>query len=82
VSRNGVPKKEGSKAKVDTVDIFRIQSDGELVWLESAISVQDGRAKVSELMMNTPGQYFLFCQKTQEKIYVGSDGSAKSSDGT
>jgi hypothetical protein len=62
--------------KVDTIDIFRIQPDGELVWIDSTVSLEDGRARVSKLMVNTPGEYFLFCQKTQEKIYVGKSNSA------
>jgi hypothetical protein len=58
---------------VHTVDIFRIQPDGELVWIDSAISLEDGRARVFELMVDIPGEYFLFCQKTQEKIFVSAN---------
>jgi hypothetical protein len=62
---------------VHTVDIFRIQMDGEPVWLDSAVSLEEGRAKISELMASVPGEYFLFCQRTQEKILITSNNETK-----
>jgi hypothetical protein len=59
--------------KIHFFDIFRIQADGEPLWLDSALDTEEARDMATKLMAKEPGQYFVFNQKTQEKIFVRPD---------
>jgi hypothetical protein len=62
--------------KMHLFDIFRIQEDGEPLWLDSALDMEQAEDMATKLMAKAPGQYFVFNQKTQEKIFIGPDGDA------
>jgi|KBSMisStaDraftv2_1062788.scaffolds.fasta_scaffold21673_3 hypothetical protein len=58
---------------IDPVDIFRLDS-GAVRWLESAATVEHARARVLELMANSPGEQFLILdQQNGTKQIVTSD---------
>jgi hypothetical protein len=51
-----------------TFDILKKHEDGSFIWLEAAQSVQIARARVQELCTKTPGEYFVFDQKSQQIV--------------
>jgi hypothetical protein len=62
----------GREGRMHTFDIFRMQADGEPLWLDTAGSLEEGRNQIVEMRKSVPGEYFLFDQKTQEKIFEKS----------
>lgn len=55
---------------MQTFDIFRIQPNGELLWLDAVDSLAEGKNRATEMSKTSPGRYFLFNQETREKIFV------------
>lgn len=49
-------------------DIFRKDLLGTPVWMESVQDMETARLRVSELSRRSPGEYFVFCQETQEIV--------------
>jgi hypothetical protein len=72
----GSPNVNPKSPKIHLFDIFRIQADGEPLWLDSALDMEEAGDLATKLMAKVPGQYFVFNQKTQEKIFVGPDEDA------
>ena len=60
-------------SRIHIFDIFRMQTDGESIWLDTAGSHEEGQTRISELRAATPGNYFLFNQKSQEKTFFNAD---------
>ena len=55
-------------------DIFRTETNGGVLWIESAATLQDARARVQELGMRSPGEYLLLNQETGNKLVIRLDG--------
>lgn len=51
------------------LDIFRKDVQGNPLWLDCAADLQAARFRLSELATLTPGEYFVFDQRTQEIAY-------------
>ena len=77
ISDNG---REGARSqktsRMHIFDVFQMQTDGESLWLDTAASLEEGQARISELQATNPGSYFLFNQKTQEKIFLNADNQS------
>ena len=56
-------------------DIFRVETNGGLVWQAIAESLDVARLKVKMLMDEQPGDYIIRSQHTGHKIVVKADGS-------
>jgi hypothetical protein len=46
------------------IDIFRAETNGGVLWTQSAASLEDAKARVQELGMRSPGEYILLNQET------------------
>lgn len=55
-------------------DIFRAETNGGVLWIESATTLEDAKARVQELAMRSPGEYLLLNQKTGNKLVIRLDG--------
>jgi hypothetical protein len=51
------------------LDIFRIES-GDLWWCEAAASMENARARIEKLAQSSRGSYFIFNQKSGERVHV------------
>ena len=51
------------------LDIFRKDVQGNPLWLDCAADLQAARFRLTELATLTPGEYFVFDQRTQEIAY-------------
>ena len=51
-------------------DIFRVLQDGQPLWLESASTVEDARARIKKLGEFCPGEYLILSQKTGHKLSI------------
>lgn len=55
---------------VPPFDIFRLDKDGSLQWLQTADSLQSAQLRIEVLGLSAPGQYVIFSQKTGHKTVV------------
>jgi hypothetical protein len=49
-------------------DILRRHEDGSFLWLETAENIEIAKARLEELRAQTPGNYFVFDQKSQQIV--------------
>jgi hypothetical protein len=49
-------------------DIFRRDLVGTAVWIEAVQDIEVARRRILELAKNSPAEYFVFSQKTQEIV--------------
>jgi hypothetical protein len=56
-------------------DIFRIETDGHLMWRGKAETLDVARLKVKMLMDEVPGNYLIYSQQTGHKMIIKADGS-------
>ncbi len=55
------------------LDIFRVETSG-VLWVESAATMEDAKARVQELAVRSPAEYILLDQKTGDKLVIKPDG--------
>ena len=56
-------------------DIFRVETDGHLVWKDTAETLDLARLRIKILMVLSPGDFVIYSQETGHKTVVKSDGS-------
>jgi hypothetical protein len=49
-------------------DILKRNADGSFVWLEAAQDLQAAKARLQQLSAPSPGEYFVFDQRTQQIV--------------
>jgi hypothetical protein len=54
---------------VPSLDIFRIES-GDLRWCDAAATMKTAKARIEKLALSSRGNYFIFDQKSGQRIYV------------
>jgi hypothetical protein len=71
-------KLEEDPGKIMTVpfDIFQAESDGSVLWLESAATLEDAKARIQQLAVRSPGEYLLVNQETGNKLVIKLEGLA------
>jgi hypothetical protein len=50
------------------LDILKRQKDGSFVWIEAASDVNVAEQRLSQLVSISPGEYFVFDQRTQQIV--------------
>ena len=58
-------------------DIFRVESNGHLVWQGIAETLDVARLHIKILMVGQPGDYVIHSQQTGHKTIVKVDGSTE-----
>ena len=58
-------------------DIFKMKK-GEYVWLETAVTLDDAKARVQELGAAEPGEYVIFDEKNCDRISLTVEHRQKS----
>jgi hypothetical protein len=56
------------------VDIFRVAPTGDVLWLESAATLECAKVRIEELAARSPGEYLVLDQQTGNKHFIGPDG--------
>ena len=51
-------------------DIFHVMKNEEPLWIEAAPTMEEARARVTELGESRPGEYIILSQKTGHKISI------------
>ena|ERR1700719_3259914 len=59
---------EHRKMPSPQLDILRRERDGSFIWIEAAQDVEGAKARLEELVAATPGEYFVFDQRSQEIV--------------
>jgi hypothetical protein len=49
-------------------DIFRLDEDGKELWIEPAKTLDEAKARVHELGVREPGDFFIFNHTSAERI--------------
>jgi hypothetical protein len=49
-------------------DILRRHNDGSFIWVETASELSHARDRLQQLNAATPGEYFVFDQKSQQIV--------------
>ena len=57
-------------------DIFQSESNGSVLWLESAATLEDAKARIQQLALRSPGEYLLVNQDTGNKLVIKLEGLA------
>ena len=55
---------------VPPIDIFRIDSDGQLIWRASADALDSAQRRVRILMTSEPGDYLIYSHETGHKTFI------------
>jgi hypothetical protein len=55
---------------IDLFDIFQMEADGSLQWLESAPTFEKAKARIEQWAVFSPGAYLLLDQKTGTKVII------------
>jgi hypothetical protein len=50
------------------LDILKRTEDGSFVWMEAANDLSMAKARLKQLVDNTPGEYFVFDQRSQQIV--------------
>jgi hypothetical protein len=64
---------ERQKKVTHLLDIFRVETSG-VLWVESAATIEDAKARVQELAVGSPAEYIVLDQKTGNKLLIKLDG--------
>ena len=61
------------------LDVFKVEKDGKLRWLETADTLESAKARIEVLGAKSPGEYVIYSQKTGAKtvIKTGKDQRAE-----
>lgn len=64
---------------IPPLDVFRVEADGHLRWLEAAQTLDAAKARIAALGTISPGEYVIYSQKTGNKtvIKTGKDQRAE-----
>jgi hypothetical protein len=54
-------------------DVFKHEPDGSLCWCGAFQDFEAAKTKVRELLVSSPGEYFIFSQSTGNKLYIKPD---------
>lgn len=57
---------------VPPFDIFRLDKDGGLQWVQTADSLQAAKLRIEVLALSAPGEYVVFSQKTGNKTVIAA----------
>ena len=55
-------------------DIFRVETDGHIVWKDTAETLDLARLRIKILMVSQPGDFVIYSQKTGHTTVVKSNG--------
>jgi hypothetical protein len=61
-------------------DLFQMEADGGVRWCESAVTLEEARARLQKLATLTPGQYLVLNQGTGDKLVFTLDGTGDKAD--
>jgi hypothetical protein len=62
---------------VPPFDIFRVESDGHLVWKGAEETLDLARLRIKILGFAQPGDYVIYSQQTGNKMVIRADGSSE-----
>lgn len=61
---------------IPAYDIFKAEADGAVLWLESAVTIDEARARAQKLAADLPGEYFILSHRTGNKLGIEPGGSS------
>lgn len=78
VGREMIPMiREGNgeaRSAFDEVDVFKTEPAGEILWRGSFASLEAAQARINELLVSDPAEYFIHNQSTGNKMFFKPNG--------
>lgn len=62
------------KRAFDEVDIFKTEPAGAIMWRGSFATLEAAKARINELLVSDPGEYFAHSQSTGNKMFFKPNG--------
>jgi hypothetical protein len=59
---------------VPPFDLFRAETDGSVKWLGVCADLDAAKVRVGNLSIRFPGEYFIYSQTTEHKMFITPDG--------
>ena len=70
-----IPESNGAaRSAFDEVDIFKTEPAGAILWRGSCTGLEAAKARINELSVSDPGEYFVHSQSTRPRIFFKSNG--------
>ena len=60
---------------ISIFDIFQSEADGDVLWVETAPTMEEAKARIRQRAIHSPGEYIILCHGTGNKFVVNC-GSA------
>ncbi len=57
-------------------DLFRTEADGSVKWLGVCADLDAAKVRVLELSVTLPGEYFVYSQTTETRLFIKPDGQS------
>ena len=64
----------GDARQFEAIDIFKTDGGGGVLWRGSFASLKAARARINELLISDPGEYFTYNQPTGHKVFFKPNG--------
>jgi hypothetical protein len=61
------------KARTVPFDIFRAESKGSVLWIGSAASLAEAKARIQQQSASSAGEFLVVNQKTGSKVFIKPD---------
>jgi hypothetical protein len=58
-------------------DIFRAESDGNIMWRGAATTLDEAKKRVQEFAKNSPAEYIVINLQTGLKVTISKDGHSR-----
>ena len=55
---------------IPPLDVFKVEADGHLRWLEAAQSLEAAKSRIAALAATSPGEYVIYSQRTGNKTVI------------
>jgi hypothetical protein len=58
-------------------DVFQTETDGSLLWLATAATLDDAKARVHKAAASSPGEYVILNLQTGLRLTINNDGASR-----
>lgn len=57
---------------ISIFDIFQSEADGDVLWVETAPTMEEAKARIRQRAIHSPGEYIILCHATGNKFVVNA----------
>ena len=68
-----IPRNREMKIACEEVDVFKME-DAAVLWRGAFLSLEAATARINQLLVSDPGEYFTHIQSTGNKVFFKANG--------